>query len=67
MDTQGNTIARLGDGPLSEEPGRFIAPHGVAVDSEGSIYVAEVSWTIYGRNLDPPREVRTLQKLARAS
>ena len=65
MDTQGNTLARLGDGPISEEAGRFIAPHGVAVDSHGSIYVAEVSWTIYGRNLDPPREVRTIQKLAR--
>lgn len=67
MDTQGNTLARLGDGPISEEVGRFIAPHGVAVDSQGSIYVAEVSWTIYGRHLDPPREVRTLQKLARVS
>ena len=64
MDTGGNTLARLGDGPMSEAPGRFIAPHGVSVDSEGSIYVAEVSWTIYGRNQDPPREVRTIQKLA---
>ena len=28
-------------------PGRFVAPHGIAVDSEGSIYVAEVceSWS----------------------
>ena len=67
MDIQGNTIARLGDGPTSEDAGRFIAPHGVAVDSQGSIYVAEVSWTIYGRHLDPPREVRTLQKLARVA
>ena len=65
MDTKGNTLARLGDAPMSEESGRFIAPHGVAVDSTGSIYVAEVSWTIYGRNQNPPREVRTIQKLAR--
>ena len=65
MDIQGNTLARLGDGPISEDVGRFIAPHGVSVDSQGSIYVAEVSWTIYGRHLDPPREVRTIQKLAR--
>ena len=64
MDIQGNTLARLGDGPISAETGRFIAPHGVSVDSQGSIYVAEVSWTIYGRNLNPPREVRTIQKLA---
>ena len=65
MDIQGNTLARLGDGPISEDVGRFIAPHGVSVDSQGSIYVAEVSWTIYGRHLEPPREVRTIQKLAR--
>jgi len=29
------------------EPGRFNSPHGVAVDGEGNIYVAE--WLIGGR------------------
>ena len=65
MDINGNTLARLGDLPEGEEPGRFIAPHGVCIDSRGDIYVAEVSWTNTGRHLDPPREVRSLQKLIR--
>jgi DNA-binding beta-propeller fold protein YncE len=65
MDISGNTLARLGDQPEGEEPGRFIAPHGVCIDSRGDIYVAEVSWTNTGSRLDPPREVRSLQKLVR--
>ena len=65
MDTDGNVLARLGDGPEGEEPGRFVAPHGICVDSLGDIYVGEVSWTHTGQHLDPPREVRSLQKLVR--
>ena len=63
MDIKGNVLARLGDGPEGEEPGRFIAPHGICIDSRGDIYVAEVSWTHTGSRLNPPREVRSLQKL----
>ena len=37
--------ARLKKG---EGPGQFIAPHGIAVDSRGDLYVAEVSFTIRG-------------------
>ena len=65
MDVAGNTLAKLGDVPEGEEPGTFIAPHGVCTDSRGDIYVAEVSWTHTGSNLNPPREVRSLQKLVR--
>jgi DNA-binding beta-propeller fold protein YncE len=65
MNIQGNVIARLGDQPEGEAPGRFIAPHGICVDSRGDIYVAEVSWTHTGSKLVPPREVRSLQKLVR--
>ena len=67
MDIQGNTLARLGDLPRGEQPGRFVAPHGVCIDSRGDIYVAEVSWTTMGSQLDPPREVRSLQKLVHQS
>jgi hypothetical protein len=39
---------------LGEAPGQFIAPHGIAVDSRGDIYVAEVSNTywpvLFGRS-----------------
>ncbi len=45
--------------------GRFIAPHGIAVDSRGDSYVAEAACTIRGRHLDPPRELRSIKKLRR--
>jgi DNA-binding beta-propeller fold protein YncE len=64
-DTQGNLLSRLGDKPAGEASGQFIAPHGICVDSRGDIYLGEVSWTNTGSKLSPPREVRSLQKLAR--
>jgi len=66
-DTRGNLMARLGDQPEGEAPGQFIAPHGICIDSRGDIYVGEVSWTHTGSRLKPPRELRSLQKLARKS
>ena len=59
----GNVLARLGRESYGDEPGRFYSPHSLAVDSKGDIYVAEVSWSEYGSKLDPPRELRSLQKL----
>ena len=64
-DTKGNVLARLGNKPEGEAPGQFIAPHGICIDSRGDIYVGEVSWTHTGSRLNPPREIRSLQKLAR--
>ncbi len=67
VDGQGKTIARLGGeaGP-GLETGKFVAPHGLAVDSRGDIYVGEVSYTEYPR-LFPgetvPWRMRSLQKL----
>jgi DNA-binding beta-propeller fold protein YncE len=65
LDRQGNLLARIGDPIEGEGPGQFIAPHGIAVDSHGDIYVGEVSYTIRGSKLDPPRELRSLSKLRR--
>ena len=65
FDTSGNVLARLSDQPASDEAGRFYAPHGLAVDSRGDIYVAEVSWAEYGVYMDPPTELRSMQKLVR--
>jgi hypothetical protein len=62
-DKTGKRLARLGDICPGEKPGQFIAPHGIVIDSRGDIYVAEVSWTIMGQHLKPPRELRSLQKL----
>lgn len=63
MDLKGNVRARVGTESFGDEPGRFYSPHGIAVDSQGSIYVAEVSWSDYGSQMDPPREPRSMQKL----
>lgn len=63
MDLQGKILARLSNQSYGDEPGRFYAPHGIAVDSNGSIYVAEVSWSEFGHSMDPPREPRSFQKL----
>ena len=64
-DLTGRRLARLGDVRLGEEPGQFTAPHGLAVDSHGDIYVGEVSWSAYGRMLDSPRTARSFRKLVR--
>ncbi len=66
-NTKGELLARLGDQPPGEAPGQFISPHGISIDSHGDIYVGEVSWTNTGQHLDPPRELRSLQKLVRQS
>jgi hypothetical protein len=45
LDTDGKVQTRVGGGPPNA-PGNFTAPHGIAVDSRGDVYVAEVTWTI---------------------
>jgi NHL repeat len=58
-------LARLGDYGGPERPSPFIAPHGIAVDSSGAIYVAELSYTVSGKKLGAgaARDLVTLQKL----
>src|SRR3989304_356113 len=62
-DQKGKRLARLGGIRGGEAPGEFIAPHGLALNSAGDIFVAEVSWTIMGQHLKPQRELRSLQNL----
>ena len=64
-DGEGNEITSFGDAHGGEAPNQFIAPHGVAVDSEGSVYIAEVAFTAYGSLQTPPREVVSLRKWSR--
>jgi hypothetical protein len=59
----GTLLLRWGD--LSRTPGNFIAPHGLAVDSHGDVYVAEVTWTLYGRSGELAPDYWQLQKFAR--
>ena len=65
MNTKGKVLARVGRESYGDQSGRFYSPHGIAVDSRGDLYVAEVSWTDYGRHMNPPRELRSMQKLVR--
>jgi DNA-binding beta-propeller fold protein YncE len=68
LDTKGNVMARLGrthDG-VGQEPGQFMSPHGIAVDSRGDIYVGEVvvsSWPSAFPGKPVPPDLRSLQKL----
>ena len=64
---RGELQTRFGDPEEGEGPTQFIAPHGVAVDSQGSLYVGDVAYTIRGRKLNPPRELKCLRKFRRAT
>jgi hypothetical protein len=71
VDRTGKLVARLGgqDGP-GQETGRFLAPHGLAVDSRGDIYVGEVSYTNWGSTFPgtpTPKYLRSLQKLEKVA
>ena len=66
-DRDGKLLTRFGDPEEGESPGQFIAPHGIAVDSQGSIYVGDAAFTMRGSRLKPPRELRSFQKLRRVS
>jgi sugar lactone lactonase YvrE len=63
FDRSGTLLARYGDPVEGDQPGQFIAPHGIAVDSHGDVYVGEVSYTIRGRLLDPPQTLKSMNKV----
>ena len=65
VDHEGKLIGRFGDTPAGTELGKFLAPHGLAVDSRGDIYVGEVSWTAWPQicpGKPHPADLRSLQK-----
>ena len=62
---KGERLARLGDVRPGNEPHQFWAPHGLATDSHGNLFVGEVSFTFVGSKLDPPRELRCFRMLMR--
>jgi sugar lactone lactonase YvrE len=65
LTDQGDVVARWGE-RAPGTPGAFTAPHGIAVDSRGDVYVAEVTYTIgVAPGLLPAGGAPTLQKLAR--
>ena len=67
LNSEGELIERLGDELPGSNDNQFVAPHGIAVDSNGSIYVAEVAWTFwFSRQENPPiGEIPSLRKWQR--
>ncbi|MDP6822743.1 MAG: peptidyl-alpha-hydroxyglycine alpha-amidating lyase family protein [Dehalococcoidia bacterium] len=66
LDRDLNELVSIGNEMSGQAPDQFISPHAMAVDSEGSIYVAEVSYNGLGSRLEPAREVISLRKWRRA-
>jgi hypothetical protein len=69
LSADGTVLARLGATPAAGlEPGQFLSPHGIAVDSRGDIYVGQVSVTAFPQLFpgEPmPERLPSLQKLIR--
>ena len=63
LNKQGQVLQRIGDLGYGLEPGQFIAPHGLCLDSKCNIYVAEVARTAMSHHGTPPNDVRSFQKL----
>ncbi|MGF6873543.1 peptidyl-alpha-hydroxyglycine alpha-amidating lyase family protein [Paraburkholderia sp. MM5477-R1] len=68
MNRAGQLVGRYGDDRPGFGPNQFIAPHGMAVDSAGDLYVGEVSHTAWlqmfpGKEM--PADIRTFRKLVR--
>jgi hypothetical protein len=61
VDNTGKRISRLGGLGPGLGPTEFLAPHGLAVDSHGDLYIGEVSWTNWPQTFrDKPRPDPTL-------
>jgi sugar lactone lactonase YvrE len=63
--TEGKVLARLGKPHGGILPGQFTSPHGIAVDSQGNIYVGELSGRSWGRfSKEPmPQKLRVIHRL----
>ncbi|MGW4335716.1 peptidyl-alpha-hydroxyglycine alpha-amidating lyase family protein [Rhodococcus koreensis] len=65
-DHRGRVVERFGPGRVwpddASAPGHFTSAHGLAVDSQGDVYVAETTYTSAGRRGLVPDDCHTLQK-----
>lgn len=69
LDNEGKLLGRLGGCCAGLRANQFVAPHGLAVDSRGDIYVGEVAHTawsaVFPNTPRPSPVVRTLRKLVK--
>lgn len=68
LDREGRVVARLGTRGCGTAADQFVAPHGIAVDANGDIYVGDVaatSWPIFFPGEPRPAVLPVLRKLVR--
>jgi DNA-binding beta-propeller fold protein YncE len=68
LDNNGRLINRLGKDKPGTTPGAFVAPHSVALDSTGDLYVGEVianDWAMVFPGTPRPDKLRRMQKFRR--
>jgi DNA-binding beta-propeller fold protein YncE len=68
LDNDGTLINRLGTEKPGTTPGAFVAPHSVALDSQGDLYVGEVianDWAAVFPGTPRPEKLRRMQKFKR--
>ena len=63
LNRNGRVLQRIGTAGYGLNPGQFIAPHGIGLDSKRNIYVAEVAHTNISHHSKPPNNLRSFQKL----
>jgi DNA-binding beta-propeller fold protein YncE len=66
LHKDGRIAGRLGDLAPGTGVGQFIAPHGIALDGRGDLYVGEVSyaaWRWSFPDIEMPRHLTTVRKL----
>lgn len=61
LDARGRALEHWGNSDACA-PGSFVAPHGIAVDSRGSLYIADVTWSFAGQMGLVPDDCHTFHK-----
>ena len=65
FDSAGKLLSRWGGGNNPTSNGDFFAPHDIALDSRGDIYIAEVTWSAGGKNGMVPADCHSLHKFSK--
>jgi DNA-binding beta-propeller fold protein YncE len=66
LDGNGEAISRHGSPEVGTGPDQFVAPHGIAVDRHGDVYVGEVAggqWPVFFGDEPAPASLTKLRKL----
>jgi DNA-binding beta-propeller fold protein YncE len=64
-ERDGTLVHRFTSGAPVWEPGNLAAPHGLAVDADGDVYIAEVTHSYLGHSGLVPPDCHTIQKFRR--